>query len=133
MSDKSMWWLPLMEPGDPLWFNYPDSDGEPFRFAGICDGGPRDGQPVFDEFIPGDDGTPRGFMEQRSDKPEGEWVRKVSMFVIPVPLGSEPWQEVMDGKWKGTREELVRAWRSLGADVPPEHWLNREIEKVTHA
>jgi hypothetical protein len=136
MAGNTDWWLELMEPGDPLWFNYPDSSDKPFRFVGrVPEGEPRAGQAIFDEWLPPDDGAPKGLFTRlgTGGGPEGKWVRKVGWCLLPVPLGSEPWKECQAGGWKGTREELVAAWRSLGADVPPAHWLNRELAKVSDA
>jgi hypothetical protein len=125
VSERTEWWLGLLEPGDPLWFNYPDSHQvEPYRFVKINDRGPRKGQPVYDEWVPVTINFP---------KTERGWHRKVTHphFLIPVPLHSEPWEEVMAGKWLGTREELLRAWRSIGALEPPQTWLDTQLRKVT--
>lgn len=126
MGDTN-WWIKLMEPGDPLFFNYPDADlfqTEPYRFVGIMpEGENRAGQPIYDEWV-----VPRESGMFSDGEPR--WERKVGWCLIPVPMHSEPWVECQAGKWKGTREELVAAWRTLGVDVPPAHWLDRELTKV---
>ena len=136
MADLS-WWAPLLEPGDPLWFNYPDSPPEPYRFIGIVpEGEHRAGQIIFDEYLPPRpaDRPPDSFMAKGrwSEKPEGEWVRKISWNLLPVPINSKPYEEVQAGKWKGTREELIKAWDSLDARLPPQTWLDLQLAKVSN-
>lgn len=132
--NENEWWLSVMKEGDPIWFNglEPGGDrGEPHRFLGrVPKGHHREGQPVFiatkpEQDIHGDPVEPRP---------------KVSLFMLPVPALSKPYNDLNAGLYAhltstplGRRIVLERSWEYLKRRREEPRYPATPIEELVDA